>query len=60
MFFMGMTMGYLQPPVPAKRDQAKTATLPAERERRQIETATPEPKQASTERPLIWAWRVLC
>ncbi|MGO4437310.1 hypothetical protein [Rhizobium sp. RAF56] len=60
MFFLGMTMGYLQPPVPMKRDQAKVATLPAEKDRRQIETTAPAPRTASADRPLIWAWRILC
>jgi len=55
MFFMGMTIGYLQPPVRAKRPQAAAAS-PAEKGA----ATTPARKRTIAERPLLWAWRVLC
>jgi hypothetical protein len=62
MFFLGgMTMGYLDPPAKVERSQAKPVSMPAEKDRRFIETPSNEPQQDNVvERSLIWAWRTLC
>jgi hypothetical protein len=62
MFFMGgMTMGYLHPPVPAKREDARSATFSDENSRRQAGSADEQAADTSAiERSLIWARRVLC
>ncbi|GAC1044571.1 hypothetical protein [Rhizobium sp. No.120] len=62
MFFMGgMTMGYLHPPVPAKREGGRSATLSEESSRRQAGPAEEQAADTSAiERSLIWARRVLC
>ncbi|GES52364.1 hypothetical protein Rhsp01_48650 [Rhizobium sp. NBRC 114257] len=62
MFFMGgMTMGYLHPPVPAKREGARSATLSDENCRRQAGPAEEQTADTSAiERSLIWARRILC
>ncbi|MBY3312040.1 hypothetical protein [Rhizobium laguerreae] len=59
MFFLGgMTMGYLDPPVRADR---RAASIPAEKDRRLIETSSnPSQNENAVERSLIWAWRTLC
>ncbi|MGV4793884.1 hypothetical protein [Rhizobium sp. F40D2] len=62
MFFLGgMTMGYLDPPVRADRRERVSASMPAEKDRRLIETpANPSQTEDSVERSWIWAWRTLC
>ncbi|AYG67888.1 MULTISPECIES: hypothetical protein [unclassified Rhizobium] len=62
MFFMGgMTMGYLQPPVPAKQEGARSASLSDENSRRQSAPAEEQAADTSAiERSLIWARRILC
>ncbi|EJZ20877.1 hypothetical protein NE852_21280 [Rhizobium sp. Pop5] len=62
MFFLGgMTMGYLDPPVKAERREQASVSLPAEKDRRLIDTAANPPQNESVvERSLIWAWRTLC
>jgi hypothetical protein len=57
MFFMGgMTLGYLQPPMPAKRvetvddDRFSTSRLPSAQ----------SPGESGLERALLWARRILC
>ena len=62
MFFLGgMTMGYLDPPVKAERREIASATIPAEKERRLIETSPNAPQSdSSAERSWLWAWRALC
>ncbi|WP_064708053.1 hypothetical protein [Rhizobium bangladeshense] len=60
MFFLGgMTMGYLVPPVRADRKEQIAVSMPAEQDRRLIETANLQ-KENAVERSLIWAWRTLC
>jgi hypothetical protein len=62
MFFMGgMTMGYLHPPVPAKQEGARSASLSDENSRRQVGSAEEQTADTSAiERSLIWARRILC
>ncbi|KAA1175392.1 hypothetical protein FP026_28290 [Rhizobium tropici] len=62
MFFMGgMTMGYLHPPVPAKQEGARSASLSDENSRRQAGSAEEQAADTSAiERSLIWARRILC
>ncbi|TXI12967.1 MAG: hypothetical protein E6Q76_00075 [Rhizobium sp.] len=62
MFFMGgMTMGYLHPPAPAKREDARSAALSDENSRRQAGPAEEQTVDSSAiERSLIWARRILC
>jgi hypothetical protein len=62
MFFLGgMTMGYLDPPAKAEKTEAVPASIPAEKDRRLIESShqTSRPQNA-VERSLIWAWHTLC
>ncbi|WP_454852731.1 hypothetical protein [Rhizobium binxianense] len=62
MFFLGgMTMGYLDPPAKAERREPAPVSIPAEKDRRLIDTSpsAPQPENA-VERSLIWAWRTLC
>ncbi|SCB60224.1 hypothetical protein GA0061105_11023 [Rhizobium aethiopicum] len=60
MFFLGgMTMGYLDPPVRADRKE-HTVSMPAEKDRRLIETSNLPQNENAIERSLIWAWRTLC
>ncbi|MBY3065162.1 hypothetical protein HFO63_33090 [Rhizobium laguerreae] len=62
MFFLGgMTMGYLDAPVRADRREQISASIPAEKDRRLIETSSnPSQNENAVERSLIWAWRTLC
>ncbi len=62
MFFLGgMTMGYLDPPVQAERRDTSSVTIPAEKDRRLIETSPNAPQSdGAAERSWIWAWRTLC
>ncbi|RUM24768.1 hypothetical protein EFQ99_13930 [Rhizobium vallis] len=62
MFFLGgMTMGYLDPPVKAECREQISVSLPAEKDRRLIDTpANPPQNENVVERSLIWAWRTLC
>ncbi|WP_163883523.1 hypothetical protein [Rhizobium laguerreae] len=62
MFFLGgMTMGYLDRPVRADRREQISASIPAEKDRRLIETSSnPSQNENAVERSLIWAWRTLC
>ncbi len=62
MFFLGgMTMGYLDPPVKAERREATSVTIPAEKDRRLIETSSNAPQNdGALARSWIWAWRTLC
>ncbi|MBB3661039.1 hypothetical protein FHX15_006312 [Rhizobium sp. BK650] len=62
MFFLGgMTMGYLDPPVKAERSETTSAKIPAEKDRRLLETFPNNPQNESVvERSWIWAWRTLC
>jgi len=62
MFFLGgMTMGYLDPPVKVERRDITSVTIPAEKDRRLIETSPNAPQSDSAvERSWIWAWRTLC
>ena len=62
MFFLGgMTMGYLDPPAKAERRETASAKIPAEKDRRLIETSPNAAQNDSAmERPWIWAWRALC
>lgn len=62
MFFLGgMTMGYLDPPVKAERRETASVTIPAEKDRRLIETSPNAPQgDSAAERSWIWAWRTLC
>ena len=61
MFFLGgMTMGYLDPPVRAEHKEQMTVSMPAEKDRRLIETSNPPQNENAVERSLIWAWRTLC
>ncbi|WP_064712515.1 hypothetical protein [Rhizobium bangladeshense] len=61
MFFLGgMTMGYLVPPVRADRKEQIAVSMPAEQDRRLIETPNLQQKENAVERSLIWAWRTLC
>ncbi|MBX4933285.1 hypothetical protein [Rhizobium bangladeshense] len=61
MFFLGgMTMGYLVPPVRADRKEQIAVSMPAEQDRRLIETANLQQSENGVERSLIWAWRTLC
>lgn len=62
MFFLGgMTMGYLHPPAPAEETVATSTKVVEEKNRRLLASreASP-PRDCRTERPLIWAWRILC
>jgi len=63
MFFLGgMTMGYLHPPAKSDREAATSTSIPAEKDRRLLETqaATVKPRQGVTDdRSLLWAWRTL-
>ena len=61
MFFMGgMTMGYLHPPVPAKQEGARSASLSEDNNRRQTGPAEEQAVDTSAiERSLIWARRIL-
>ncbi|WP_037155068.1 hypothetical protein [Rhizobium freirei] len=61
MFFMGgMTMGYLHPPVPAKQEGVRSASLSDEKCRRQAGSAEePTADTSAVERSLIWARRIL-
>ncbi|CDM59810.1 MULTISPECIES: hypothetical protein [Rhizobium] len=63
MFFLGgMTMGYLQPPAKTDREAAISTSIPAEKDRRLLETpeAAVRPRYgAGNERSLLWAWRTL-
>jgi|GEM_PF-604950 len=63
MFFLGgMTMGYLQPPAKIDREAAPSTSIPAEKDRRLLETpeATVRSRQgAGDDRSLLWAWRTL-
>jgi len=48
MFFLGgMTMGYLHPPAKSDREVATSTSIPAEKDRRLLETqaATVKPRQ---------------
>jgi hypothetical protein len=62
MFYLGgMTMGYLDPPVRTDRREQISASIPAEKDRRLIETSSnPSQSENAVERSLIWAWRTLC
>ena len=63
MFFLGgMTMGYLHPPAPAAKAIAGCATVIEEKNRRLLapKEVSSSPRDNRTERPLIWAWRILC
>lgn len=62
MFFLGgMTMGYLDPPVRTDRQEQNSVSLPAEKDRRLIETSSNPPQnESAVERSWIWAWRTLC
>lgn len=62
MFFLGgMTMGYLDPPVRTDRQEQSSVSLPAEKDRRLIETSSNPPQnEGAVERSWIWAWRTLC
>lgn len=62
MFFLGgMTMGYLDPPARADRREQISVSIPAEKDRRLIETSSnPSESDNVVERSLIWAWRTLC
>jgi hypothetical protein len=61
MFFLGgMTMGYLDPPAKAGRTQQAAVSIPAEKDRRLIETSGAQREETAIERSLIWAWRTLC
>ncbi len=63
MFFLGgMTMGYLDPPSKAERSEPEPVSIPAEKDRRLIETSpnAPHEQENVVERSLIWAWRTLC
>jgi hypothetical protein len=56
-----MTMGYLDPPVKVERRETASVTIPAEKDRRLIETSPNAPQSDSAvERSWIWAWRTLC
>ena len=61
MFFMGgMTMGYLEPPVPASKQQT-CATLADEKDRRQLPEREGAPsKNGAVERRTLWGLRILC
>ena len=62
MFFLGaMTMGYLDPPAKADRREQAYISIPAEKDRRLIESSSnPHQNENAVERSLIWAWRTLC
>jgi hypothetical protein len=61
MFFLGgMTMGYLEPPAKAERDEQPVASIPSEKDRRLIDTSAAQREENAIERSLIWAWRTLC
>ena len=62
MFFLGgMTMGYLDPPVKADRGEQISVSIPAEKDRRLIDTPSNPPQdESSVERSWVWAWRTLC
>ncbi|NKL34373.1 hypothetical protein GFL49_11195 [Rhizobium leguminosarum bv. viciae] len=62
MFFLGgMTMGYLDPPMRTDRQEQASVSLPAEKDRRLIETSSNRPEnESAVERSWIWAWRTLC
>ncbi|MBB3594619.1 hypothetical protein FHX08_005023 [Rhizobium sp. BK529] len=62
MFFLGgMTMGYLDPPVNADRRETTSVKIPAEKDRRLLETSPNAPQNdCAIERSWIWAWRTLC
>lgn len=62
MFFLGgMTMGYLDPPAKAERSEQTSVSIPAEKDRRLIETSlSAQREENAIERSLIWAWRTLC
>lgn len=61
MFFLGgMTMGYLAPPAKADKDAKSAASIPAERDRRLLDTPNTAHQDNVVERSLIWAWRTLC
>ncbi|PDT17305.1 hypothetical protein CO670_08740 [Rhizobium sp. J15] len=60
-FFGGMTMGYLDPPVKADRGEQISVSIPAEKDRRLIDTPSNPPQdESAVERSWIWAWRTLC
>lgn len=61
MFFLGgMTMGYLHPPAKTDRKAPVPTSIPAEKDRRLLET-TEAPNKAcqgtGEDRSLLWAWR---
>ena len=61
MFFLGgMTMGYLEPPAKAERDEQPVVSIPSEKDRRLIDTSAAQREENAIERSLIWAWRTLC
>ncbi|WP_371075151.1 MULTISPECIES: hypothetical protein [unclassified Sinorhizobium] len=62
MFFLGgMTMGYLHPPAPAEEAVATSTKAVEEKNRRLLVSREASlPRDGRTERPLIWAWRILC
>ncbi|NLR99399.1 hypothetical protein HGP17_21465 [Rhizobium sp. P38BS-XIX] len=62
MFFMGgMTMGYLHPPAPAKREGARSSSHSDDKCLRQTGPAEEQAvDNGAIERSLIWARRILC
>jgi hypothetical protein len=62
MFFMGgMTMGYLDPPVPAKSGEAAQVLPSPDKDYLQMAASdTTNMRDRAIERTLIWARRVLC
>jgi hypothetical protein len=61
MFFLGgMTMGYLHPPAKAEEGTKASASIPAEKDRRLIETSNSPHQESAIERSVLWAWRTIC
>lgn len=61
MFFMGgMTLGYLQPPIGAKRVDGSTASSSDDGTGAQPLPSAPVPSDGAIERTLLWARRILC
>ncbi|OWW00976.1 hypothetical protein ATY81_07000 [Rhizobium sp. R72] len=63
MFFLGgMTMGYLHPPAKTDREAPVSTSIPAEKDRRLLETPEAPAKirrGSGEDRSLLWAWRTL-
>lgn len=61
MFFMGgMTLGYLHPPVRAKRIDATVLSMDEEALGTQRLPSAPVSGDGAIERTLLWARRILC